>query len=681
MYLGIDVGGTFTDFVLYAEGRLRRYKCLTTPADPAQAVLKGLDVLLPAGLASVQRLVHGTTLATNVILERKGEGVVLLTTRGFRDVLEIRRQKRHELYDPFIDTPPPLVPRWCIYEVSERVAADGTVLTPLDEAEAAATLRQLQAAGVQSLAICLLHAYANPVHEARLAALAAAVAPQLLLSLSSQVAPKIREYERTSTTVANAYVMPRVHAYLGTLQQELRRRGLAPPLYVMQSNGGIATAEEMRRFPVRLIESGPAAGALLAAYLGRQLGLPDLIAFDMGGTTAKLCLIEGGQPAVTGEFEVDRVQLKPGSGLPLTVPSIDLCEIGAGGGSIARLRLGVIAVGPESAGAQPGPACYGLGGTAATVTDANLVLGYLNPDNFLGGALRLDAAAATRAVAEQIARPLGLDVTRAAWGIYETVTASMAQAARMVSVERGKDPRRFTLVAFGGAGPLHATRLARALGMRRVLVPVAAGVASALGLLVAGVRFDLERTRLTRLDAAAVAVAEGLFAELEAAGRRLVATAAPQQPCTLQRTLAMRYVGQGHELEVPVPGGPWQAETLAAVRQAFAQAYAATYGYRDAQAEVEIVTWKVTASAPPPALALPRLSPAPVAAPVGWRQAYVPESGGLVRCPVYARERLAAGAVLRGPALVEEQEATTLLLPGDVAEVDPWGNLLITVAA
>lgn len=684
--LGVDVGGTFTDFALYDDttGRLDIFKCLTTPADPSAGVLQGVAAILGSvdSLHAVDQCVHGTTLATNVLLERKGRGVALLTTRGFRDVLEIRRQKRYELYDHFMDTPVPLVPRWLIREVSERTRFDGSIHLPLDEAELDDTIAALQQEGVQSVAICLLHAYANDAHEQAIGARFAALAPHLLTSISSEVCPKIREYERTSTTVANAYVMPQVHTYLGNLQQELRQRGFRHALYIMQSNGGVATAQTMRRYPVRMVESGPAAGVIMAAYLGRAIQVPDLMSFDMGGTTAKVCLIEGATPTVTGDFEVDRVHMKAGSGLPLSVPSVDLNEIGAGGGSVARTQMGIITVGPDSAGASPGPMCYGRGGGEPTVTDADLVLGYLNPDYFLGGSMRLDAAAATRGIEAHIALPLGLDVVRAAWGIYQTVNANMARAARMMSVERGKDPRRFAFVAFGGAGPIHGIRIARELGMAQVILPAAAGIASAIGLLTADIAFDFERTAITRLAAAATPTANRLFAEMEAQGKRQVAEASPQAMCQISRTVAMRYVGQGHELDVSVSDGAWQVETIADVRRRFESAYAATYGYSDPQETVEIVTWKVSASAPTALLRLP--SPEangtdPVSACKGKRAAYFPEVGGFVECPVYDRYRLSSGMALAGPALIEERESTAIILPGDVGRVDNFGNLIIAM--
>lgn len=684
--LGVDVGGTFTDFVLYDDtrGTLRIFKCLTTPSDPSQGFLAGMTELLGAqhDLRHVDQCVHGTTLATNVVLERKGDCVALLTTRGFRDVLEIRRQKRYELYDHFMDTPVPLVPRWLIREVTERLRYDGSIHTPLDEAALDTTIRELLAQDVHSIAVCLLHAYANPTHEQRIRDRIAAQAPHMLTSLSSDVSPKFREYERVSTTVANAYVMPQVHAYLGTLVQELHTRGFQHSLYMMQSNGGIATAETMRRYPVRMIESGPAAGVIMAAWLGRQLDMPNLMSFDMGGTTAKVCLVENATPTVSSEFEIDRVKMKSGSGLPLSVPSVDLNEIGAGGGSVARTHMGIISVGPDSAGANPGPICYGLGGELPTVTDADVILGYLNPDYFLGGSIALDVAAAARGIEEHIALPLGLDVVRAAWGIYETVNASMARAARMVSVERGKDPRHFAFVAFGGAGPIHGVRIARSLGMRRVLLPAAAGVASAIGLLTADIAFDYERTTVIRLDDAVVDTANRLFTEMETLGRQHVTEAAPDSPCRLTRTASMRYVGQGHELDIPVPGGVWSPDTVTRIHQAFDDAYAVTYGYSDPQEAVEIVTWKVAASTPTPPVTLPPPAAAgsdPAVALKGSRQAYFPESGGFVECPVYDRYRLGVGMALHGPALVEERESTAIILPGNVGRVDQLGNLLIEI--
>src|SRR5919106_2868408 len=483
-------------------GELHTAKRLTTYPDPSAACVAGLDALVARGGLSWRDLaqaVHGTTLGSNVVIERKARGIGLLTTRGFRDVLVIGREKRYQVYDLQIEKPAPLIARRFIADVTERVLADGSVRTPLDEADARRALRDLAARGVCTLAVCLLHAYVNPAHEQRIAALAAEEIPHVTVTLSHEVSPTFREYERTSTTVVNAYVMTAIREYLRGLQAAMRERGYRGRLFVMQSSGGVATAEAMERYPVRMIESGPAAGALMAAAYGELVGHRELVAFDMGGTTAKLALIENGRPFTTTAFELHRVDNAPGSGLPMNIQAIDLVEIGAGGGSIARPRLGVIAVGPESASSTPGPVCYSRGGEEPTVTDANLALGYLNAEYFAGGAMRLHAGGAARAIEERVARPLGLDVEQAAWGIHAIVNTNMELATRVVSIERGRDPRGLTLVAFGGSGPVHGCRLAQALGIPRVILPAAAGVTAAIGLLAAEVRFDVSRTYVRRL--------------------------------------------------------------------------------------------------------------------------------------------------------------------------------------
>src|SRR6266446_1662226 len=476
--IGFDVGGTFTDFALKAPtGELITGKRLTTYPDPSDACLAGLDELIAsagAAWADVDQLVHGTTLGSNVVIEGKARGVGLLTTRGFRDVLLIGREKRYQVYDLQIEKPRPLIARRLIGEVTERVLADGSIRTPLDEADARRAIRELAARGVTTLAICLLHAYLNPAHEKRLAALAAEEAPHVTVTLSHEVSPTFREYERTSTTVVNAYVMTAVREYLRGLGAALAGRGYRGRLFVMQSSGGVATADAMERYPVRMIESGPAAGALMAATYGELTGHRDLIAFDMGGTTAKLALVEGGRPSTTTAFELHRVNNAPGSGLPMNIQAIDLVEIGAGGGSIAHARLGVIAVGPASASSTPGPVCYGRGGIEPTVTDADVVLGYINPDYFAGGSIRLQPGAAARAIEAKIARPLDLSLEHAAWGIHTIVNTNMELATRVVSIERGRDPRDLTLVAFGGSGPVHGCRLAQALGIPRIVLPASA---------------------------------------------------------------------------------------------------------------------------------------------------------------------------------------------------------------
>jgi N-methylhydantoinase A len=683
--VGFDVGGTFTDFVLQApSGELTTGKRLTTYPDPSAACLAGLDELMAqAGVpwSELSQAVHGTTLGSNVVIERKARGVGLLTTRGFRDVLIIGRQKRYQVYDLQIEKPAPLIPRRCIGEVTERVLADGRVRTPLDEADARRAIRALATQGVTTLAVCLLHAYLNPAHERRLAELAAEEAPGLVVTLSHEVSPTFREYERTSTTVVNAYVMTALREYLRGLGAALGQRGHRGRLFVMQSSGGIATAEAMQRYPVRMIESGPAAGALMAAVYGELAGHRDLVAFDMGGTTAKLALIEDGRPFMTSGFELHRVDNAPGSGLPMNIQAIDLVEIGAGGGSIARPRLGVIAVGPESASSTPGPVCYGRGGSEPTVTDANLALGYLNPDFFAGGAMRLHVGGAARAIEERLARPLGLSFEQAAWGVHAVVNTNMELATRVVSIERGRDPRGLTLVAFGGSGPVHGCRLAQALGIPRVILPAAAGVTAAIGLLAAEVRFDVARTWVRRLDALDPARLQAMFEEMARQAQEVVRDAASGGAVTVTRAVEARYVGQGYELTVPVPSGPLDAAELAGVRAAFDEIYAARYGYAQPAEPVEAVTWKLSALGGATRVALAKAPTSPLGGGVkGRRRAYFPETGGWVDCPIYDRERLAAGLSIAGPAIVEERESTSVLPPGCVAAVDAYANLIVAVA-
>ncbi len=683
--VGFDVGGTFTDFVLQSpSGELFTAKRLTTYPDPSAACLAGLDELIASsgvGWRDVAQAVHGTTLGSNIVIERKARGVGLLTTRGFRDVLIIGRQKRYQVYDLQIEKPAPLIPRRAIGEVTERILADGSVRTPLDEADARRAIRELAGRGVTTLAICLLHAYLNPAHEQRLAALVAEEAPQVTVTLSHEVSPTFREYERTSTTVVNAYVMTAVRAYLRGLAAAMGARGYGGRLFVMQSSGGVATAEAMQRHPVRMIESGPAAGALMAAVYGELSGHRDLIAFDMGGTTAKLALIEQGRPSTTTAFELHRVNNAPGSGLPMNIQAIDLVEIGAGGGSIARATLGVIAVGPESASSTPGPACYGRGGTEPTVTDANVVLGYIDPDYFAGGAIRLDAAAAARAVEARVARPLGLALEEAAWGIHAIVNTNMELATRVVSIERGRDPRDLTFVAFGGSGPVHGCRLAHALGIPRAILPAAAGVTAAIGLLAAEVRFDVARTYVRRLDGVDGAQLTRMYEEMAAQALAVVRESAVAGEIAVTRAADARYLGQGYELTVPVPSGRLDAAALTRVRAAFDEVYAARYGYANPDEPVEIVTWKLSAVGGSPRVTLAKAGARPGArADKGTRRAWFPETRGWTATPVWDRYALASGMRVEGPAIVEERESTTVLPPGTAATVDEYASLIVELA-
>lgn len=688
--LGVDIGGTFTDLVLVDEatGAVHVGKVLTTAKDPAHGVEQGIQALLDEASrrpADVSAVVHGTTLATNALIERKGARTGLLTTAGFRDALEIRREGRYDMYDLFIDPPAPLVPRHLRREIPERVLADGRVLRRLDDSRAREVIRGLVTEGVEAIAICLLHAYANGEHERRLAALVREEAPGVAVSCSSEVVPEIREYERTSTTVANVYVIPLMARYLEDLERRLREAGLAGEVYIMQSSGGIVLPAEARRFPIRLVESGPAAGALAAARAARRAGEPRLLSFDMGGTTAKACVIDGGKPLVAREFEVARAdRFKRGSGLPIRAPVIELIEVGAGGGSIARVdRLGLLKVGPDSAGADPGPACYGLGGRLPTVTDADLLLGYLDAEFFLGGRMRLDRDAAVRAVEEYVAAPLGLDVTAAAWGIHRVVNENMAAAARIHGIERGRDLRRYPLFAFGGAGPVHCWAVARILRVPRILVPFGAGAISAWGLLAAPLAFDFVRTHRARLDAADWSAINALFEAMEREGRaRLARAGVPDAAVQIRRLAEMRYVGQGHEVEAEVPSGTLGPASVPAITAAFEAAYQTLYHRRPNGVPVEVLNWRVTVAGPAPGLDLgPRVaSGGPAAAAVkGRRPAFFAETGGFVPTPVYDRYALGPGAEFAGPAIVEERESTAVLGPGARCRVGDDLTLVVEI--
>lgn len=696
--VGVDIGGTFTDLALLDEstGSLHWHKVLTTPRAPAEGALRGLrELCARAGgrIADVTTLIHATTLVTNALIERKGARTALLTTEGFRDVLEVGREQRYAIYDLFLRYPEPLVPRRWRIGIPERVTRDGTLYRPLDTDAVRRAARALAAEGVEAVAVAFLHAYRNPVHEQQAAAVLREELPGVAVSLSSEVCPEIGEFERVSTTVCNAYVQPLVDRYLRHLQEALAAEGFRGQFLMMLSNGTLATVDVARRFPVRLLESGPAAGALAVGYVGRRAGRTELVGLDMGGTTAKVCLVRDGRPRVTTQMEVARIhRFTPGSGLVVKTPVVDMIEIGAGGGSIARAdTMGLLRVGPQSAGADPGPACYGRGGADPTVTDACVVLGYFEPTSFLGGRMPLDRDAAKVAV-ERLGRTLGLDLVHAAWGIFAVVCESMAQAARLYLVERGQDPRRYALMAFGGAGPAVAARVARLLGIRQILVPPASGVASALGMLAAPVGFELGRSlagEVSRLDWNAV---ERALLEMESEGRALALSAgAPQAAVRVERRAEMRYLGQFHDLEIPVPA-PLPAQAGLYLRTAFDDAYARQYGMALKGYPVQALNWRVLVVAPPPEVDLAaavRARRSRADALKGRRLVYIPEetgnaagptAGRFVEVPVYDRYALAPGARLAGPAVVEEAEATTLLWPGDDLHVDPHHNLAVDVA-
>ncbi|MBX6351356.1 MAG: hydantoinase/oxoprolinase family protein, partial [Clostridia bacterium] len=626
--VGIDIGGTFTDFVWVdgETGRVAVHKRLTTPDDPARAALQGLVELAReegAELGRVARVVHGTTLVTNAVIERKGACVGLVTTSGMRDAIEIGREQRYDIYDLFLRFPEPLVPRDRRVEVPERLDRDGRELVPLDRAALVEAVAGLVAKGVESLAIVFLHSYRDPRHELEAREEIGRRFPGLSQSLSAEVAPELGEYERTVTTAADAFVRPLVSRYVGRFAEELRARGAGGELLLMQSSGGTATVRMAVTMPVRLLESGPAGGVLAAAHIGRTIGRPDLISFDMGGTTAKACLIEGGRPGLVPVMEAARVhRFKPGSGLPIRTPVVDMIEVGAGGGSIARVdALGLLRVGPESAGADPGPACYGQGGRQPTVTDADLVLGYLNPDFFLGGRLALDVEAAREALGG-LARALGLPLEAAAWGVHAVVDEEMAGAARSHVVERGRDPRRYALLAFGGAGPVHAVQVARILGVSEVIVPPAAGAASALGFLVAPLSFDFARSLPARLRAVDWPQVNASLAEMEARGRELLAEAGVQDGVTVERWADMRLVGQVHDIAVPLPEGPLGPERAGEIAQAFTRAYRELYTHVPPGIEIQILNWRVRVRGPEGHVALAGLDGAAnEAAAAGAREA------------------------------------------------------------
>jgi N-methylhydantoinase A len=687
MQLAFDIGGTFTDFALRdpKTGLVKVWKVPTTPRAPAKAVTDDLSVRKNAGEfdgAAVEDVLHATTIATNAILERKGSRVALVTTEGFRDVLLIGRQKRYDTNNLHLDKPRPLTPRSNIFEVSERMAPDGSVITPLDEPGVAELAGKLAADDFDAVAVVLLHAYANAAHETRIGEILSAHLPGKVISLSSTISPKFREYERTSTTVANAYVAPLVDNYLTSLEGSLRHLDVSAGLSVMQSNGGLVSSELARSFPIRIVESGPAAGVLMCAEVGKEEGFDHVLTFDMGGTTAKLGAIDGGAPAVTPTFEVDAVNYKKGSGLPLNVTAIELLEIGAGGGSIARTKMGLITVGPDSSGAEPGPICYGRGGTEPTITDANLALGYLNPAFFNGGAMRLDAEDASKAIACEIGEPLGLSLEEAAWGIHSVANANMERAMRIVSIERGRDPRKYALIAFGGAGPLHACRLARALEAPRVIVPRGAGVGSALGLLVADRKMDSGLTRVVKLDGKSEREIGEIFAALEGRVRQQIEKMRHGREIRIARSASIHHVGQGYEIRVELPAGEIGPGYERAVLDAFYAAYKKEYGYNDHEAAVEVTDWyalaNIVADGKGPALQLEGAAAAsdPV---VGERKAYFPETGGLSPCKVINRYALRPHHRFEGPALVEERESTTVVLPGDVVSVTEAGNLMIAI--
>jgi N-methylhydantoinase A len=690
--VGVDVGGTFTDLVLHDPRRdlVHTGKLLTTPDDPSEAIVVGVQRLLKEtdiNASDLHSIVNGTTLVTNTVIERTGATVGLITTEGFRDVIEVGRETRYDLYDLFLEAPPTLVPRYRRREIRERMDFEGQILVPLDEAAVAATTREMvERDGVEAIAISFLHAYRNSAHERRAADIIRGSYPDLPLTLSSEVAPEIREFERTSTACANAYVQPLMRRYLDRLETKLGAIGFAGRLYVMLSGGGIAAVQEAREFPIRLIESGPAAGAMAASFLARLAGLDRVVSFDMGGTTAKMCLVENGAPDHKFDFEAGRVRrFVKGSGLPLKVSVVDMIEIGAGGGSIARVEpsSGLMKVGPRSAGAKPGPICYGLGGDEPTVTDADLVLGRLNPDYFLGGEMHLDLDSVRRAFKDGVAKELKIPEMDSALGVQRIVDETMAAATRMHLAEKGRDPRRYTLIAFGGAGPVHAYNLARLLKMKRLVVPLGAGVASALGFLVAPPATDMVRSYVARVERLDWDHVNSLFAAMTAEGSRLLSEAgADPSSITLRPTADMRHVGQGFEIPVPLPSTKLSASDLPAIRESFFASYRERFGRVVEDSPIEALSWRLACVAPGQDIRIKPAADGTAAASSAHRgtREVLFEGLGTLPCAVYDRYALTPGTAFEGPALVEERESTCCIGPDARVSVDAFLNLVIDLA-
>ncbi len=685
--LAVDIGGTFTDIVALEEnsGRIAVEKLLTSYPDPSAAVLQGLSNLLASAHippAAIRYVVHGTTLITNTLIERSGAKTALLATAGFRDAIEIGNEGRYDMYDLALKKPAPLVERRLRFDVPERMLADGRVWQPLDRERLRQICQRLRAEAVEAVAICFLHAYTNPAHELAALEIVRQQLPGVALSASHQVAPGMREYPRASTTIANAYVQPIAERYLERVAAGLSAAGIQAPLNIMLSSGGTTTVAAARAFPIRLVESGPAGGALAGLHWGRLLGESDVLAFDMGGTTAKAALTRAGELAISHQSEVAQAhRFKRGSGLPLMVPMIELIEIGAGGGSIARLNaLGLPAVGPQSAGSSPGPASYGLGGSAPTVTDADLILGYLNSDYFAGGDIKLDNNAARNAFAD-FAAALELPLERAAWGVQQLVNENMAAAARVHAAERGLELRRYCMVATGGAGPAHACGVAQGLGIQRVLIPPAAGVGSAFGFLTAPIAFDFTRSYVARLDALDLRALNAILAELEREGRRIVEAAGlPAAAISARLNIDMRYVGQGYEVRVPFPKQTLTARHIAQLQRLFEKEYRAFYGKLAAGLPIEAVNWRVLISGPPPQVSGADFSAGAEFsdAPVGSRRVcYHPEKSPRAT-PVYRREQLRPAWSAAGPVIIEEAASTIAVLPGWTAQVAAGGCLLLT---
>lgn len=681
--LSVDVGGTFTDLVLHdeASGAISTGKVLTTPVDPSAAILDGTrKILVQAGITTKQLalFIHATTLVTNTLIERKGAKTALLTTRGFRDIIEMGTETRYDIYDLGIELPVPLVPRELRKEVTERISADGKVITSVDLTSVERVVADLVRQDVTAIAVCLLSSYANPEHEQKIGDLIKARFPEISVSLSSEIQPEIREFERASTTVANAYVQPKIEMYLQALEAALRKQAFDGRFYIMLSSGGLTECDVAMRFPIKILESGPAAGVEAARFLGAAIGINTLVSFDMGGTTAKIGLITDGTATLSSELEVARLhRFKKGSGLVVKAPTVELIEIGAGGGSIARVdQYGLLKVGPQSAGADPGPACYGRGAEQCTVTDADLVLGYLDPDDFAGKEMKLDLAASERSL-RKLADRLGIPPLDVAWGIHDISNENMATAARIHLVERGKDPAAFTFMAFGGAGPLHAQGVAKKIGVRKVIVPKNAGVMSAVGLLAAPMSFDVVRTCVAELAGADWTVVNRILDGMANEARQYL-RGVPENKIKILRKADMRYRGQGSEISVRMPEGMLGETRLPQVLSAFYAAYDDLFGRHLEDVPVEFVNFRVRAISTEETLILQKI-PSKEAADKSARirKAYFREADGYIDTAIYSHEDLGVGTRFSGPAIVRSKEFSALVGLQQSCSVDERGNLII----
>ncbi len=686
MKLGIDIGGTFTDFVLFEDNSNQLYfaKTLTTYPDPTVGIFNGikeLEAKFGFPVKDIDAIVHGTTLVTNAVIERKGAKTAFITTKGFEDVLEIGREMRYDIYDIFLTMPKPLIPRNLRMGVSERVDTHGNVLTPLDENALKNLADTLKENNIEAVGVCLLNSFANTAHEKALGEFLSKNVPDMYYSLSSEIMPEIREYERSSATAMNAYVQPITDKYLKDFETQLRTSGFNGNINIMISSGKLTTIDGARKSPIHLLESGPAGGAMAGVFYGTHLKEENLLCFDMGGTTAKACVIYEGKPEITNHFEAGRVKrFKKGSGLPVRIPVIDLIEIGAGGGSIARVNnIGLLTVGPDSASSTPGPACYNLGGEDPTVTDADLVLGYLNADYFLGGNMQLSVEAARKAIELKLAKPLGISIEEAAMGIHKIVNENMANAARVHVLEKGMDPRHFNMIGFGGAGPVHAFGVAKLLNTKRLIIPVGAGVTSALGFLVSPVASEKIHSFIAELNEIDWAEVNTFLASMENDGYDFLAQSGiDKSDATVERVVEMRYAGQGHEITIELPSGELNESSISEIEKRFEKEYEFRYNRSIEGMSLEMVTWRVVVQGPIPQMKVKQFSTTASDADAykGVRKVYFEETGYL-DCPVYDRYALKPNEKFDGPAIIEETESTTVIGVNSTIMVDTDKNIII----